>query len=209
MIGDSHGAGVIIMGLTGGEENWALAPLYRDFPIFHTALIQAEFDSRVTAITSKDRFDLRNRNRGTKYGLDQLPPSPYGAPMKTRILLSSLAAALLLAACGGDSTGPSSGSGRIDPAIAGTWAKANAAYFYDTLILTETKYQTPFASGVGTHFDAINGLSHSGPDMVLSGEYQLVTGGPKDTLYFKGLMGSPAPDATVPHTADNAYFRVP
>jgi len=132
--------------------------------------------------------------------------------LKIRILLASLFAALLLAACEGGSTSPSSGSSRIDPAIAGTWAKANAtssSFATDTLILTDTKYRTPTASGVGSYFDAISGLSHSGPDMSLSGEYQLVTGGPKDTLYFKPLLGVTVPDASVPHNLNYAYFRVP
>jgi len=127
--------------------------------------------------------------------------------MKKLALLASLATALLLAACGGDSTGPS--SARIDPAIAGTWAKANATFATDTLIFTDAKYRTPYGSGNGSAFDAASGVAHCGPALELCGEYQLVTGGPKDTLYFKGLLGVTVPDASVPRLSSYAYFRVP
>lgn len=126
---------------------------------------------------------------------------------------NSVIASLALAAAGWltgcDSSTGSSDSGRIDPAIAGTWARANAKSVFDTLILTDAKYQTPNCSGVGSKFTAKNGVVNHGPNMSLCGEYQLVIGGPVDTLYFNGLFSLATPDATVPRNSNTTYFRVP
>ncbi len=130
--------------------------------------------------------------------------------MRKVLVLSSLVLlSLSLAACDSGSSTGSNGSGRIDPAIAGTWARAQAKSVFDTLILTDAKYQTPYGSGNGSAFDAKNGVAHCGPGLGLCGEYQLVAGGPVDTLYFQGLLGQTAPDASVPRNANTTYFRVP
>jgi len=130
--------------------------------------------------------------------------------MRKVLILSSLAIiSFSLLACGGGSSTGSNGSDRIDPAIAGIWARANAKSVFDTLILTDAKYQTPYGSGNGSAFDAKNRVAHCGPSLELCGEYLLVAGGPVDTLYFNGLLGQAAPDSAVPRNLKTTYLRVP
>lgn len=121
--------------------------------------------------------------------------------MKLSSVLCASCAALLLQACD-DSTGSSSSS-RIDPAIAGTWARIGGTRFSDTLIFLDARYQTPYGSGTGTHFSASGGVAKCGYPLEVCGEYKRSN----DTLYFEALLGQ-APDGVVP-SITNAYLWVP
>ena len=121
--------------------------------------------------------------------------------MKISTALGLTTTLALLAACGGTDGG--SGSARIDPTVAGTWVKIKkSGSLSDTLIMTDSKYQTPYASGAGAKFWAADGVAEHGPDRIPCGEYVLSG----DTLYFEGLLGDD-PDGVVNKATVPAYLR--
>lgn len=125
--------------------------------------------------------------------------------MKSATLLAAVLATVSLVGCSDESnpsgssaatgdptaTGSSalSPSGRIEAGLIGTWVENPAKYSTaDTLIFSDTKYRTPYLSGVGTMFTAKSGIVSGGPSNTVYGEYLRSD----DTLWFDGLLGESA-----------------